>query len=116
MVAGASYRRAAWLPVEEVRAARAQLLRNFLCRPPDTGDGTDPEWLRTERVLAQRARAGGQQFLVKARTRTHAASSWLVTRARERERLLIYQDSLRALVKTCIHVLLDEDQVSPKVS
>ena len=69
-MAGASYRRAAWLPVEEVRGARAQLLRNFLCRPPEPGDGVDPEWLRIERVIAQRARAGGQQFLVKVRDRT----------------------------------------------
>ena len=74
MLAGASYRRAAWLPVEEVRAARAQLLRNFLCRAPEPGDGVDPEWLRVERVIAQRARAGGQQFLAKARARTNAAS------------------------------------------
>lgn len=75
---GASYRRAAWLPVEEVRAARVQLLRNFLCREPEPGDGVDPEWLRAERVIAQRARAGGQQFLVKARARTHAPSRFIV--------------------------------------
>ena len=75
LLAGASYRRAANLPVEEVRAARAQLLRNFLCRAPEPGDIVDADWLRVERVVAQRARAAGRQFLVKARAWAHAASS-----------------------------------------
>lgn len=79
MLAGASYRRAEWLPVEEVRTQRAQLLRNFLCRAPEPGDGVDPEWLRIERVIAQSARTAGQQFLVKARARTHTVYARFIT-------------------------------------
>ncbi len=67
VLAGVSYRRAAWLPAEAVRVARAQLLRNFLCRGAEASDGVDPEWLRVERVVARRARGGRARFLVKAR-------------------------------------------------
>ena len=75
MLAGVSFRRAAWLPVEEVRAARSQLLRNFLCRAPEPGGGVDPEWLRVERVIAQRAHAAGRRFLVKACPRRQLSQS-----------------------------------------
>ncbi|KAK9833308.1 hypothetical protein WJX81_005199 [Elliptochloris bilobata] len=73
---GVSYRRTAWLPVEEVRTARAQLLRNYLCRAAEPSDGVDPEWLRSERMIAQRVRGGGQQFLVKWCQLPYTQATW----------------------------------------
>ncbi|BDA49984.1 Chromodomain-helicase-DNA-binding protein 6 [Coccomyxa sp. Obi] len=86
-----SYRKAKWVPGEELWEVKAQLLRNFMQRRASSGEPSDedeesgqrglvngvhPDWMVVDRVIAQRGKGASLEYLVKWCQLSYSETTW----------------------------------------
>ncbi len=86
-----SYRKAKWVPGEELWEVKAQLLRNFMQRRGSSSEPTDedeeslqrglhsgvhPDWMVVDRVISQRGKGASLEYLVKWCQLSYSETTW----------------------------------------